>query len=141
MILVAQVGWSLVVGGVLDILKVTWPLVLAAGIAMGGAHHFYYSPRLENLELRLEQSVLEHDICKQTVKDQSESINNLSETSKEVSREFLEKLDNAIDRMTSENRKVIESILNAGVPEGCEESRQYLIRMIDQLQWNEEEAQ
>jgi len=66
---------------------------------------------------------------------QNEAILNLSETSAKVTKELIGDLRDVLDNMSEDNRRVIESILDAGVPEGCENSRQFLIDMIDQLQW------
>lgn len=130
-------AWNKLGAAALDFLKVVWPILLIVIVSIYGANVLYYGPRIDNLKLEVSTTNKELSDARLVIEDQNKSITNLSETSTEVTREFLGELNDVLGRMTQENRRVIESILDAGVPEGCEESRNYLIRMIDKLQLEE----
>jgi len=130
------IGWKTVGSALVKFLAVIWPILLVIGITLGVAHQYYYSPKLDTLNLELKICQNEVDDARQIIKEQSEAVTNLSETSVEVTRQFLKDLNTVLSTMSDENRRTIQSILDAGVPEGCEDSRQYLIDMVDRLQWD-----
>lgn len=137
MAILSGFAWRAVGGAALNFLKVAWPILLIIAITLYTANHFYFSPKINELEATVEVVTSERDDARQTIKEMNKAIANLSETAATVTEEVIGDLRDILEDMTDENRRVIESILDAGVPEGCEESRQFLIDMIDQLQWED----
>lgn len=137
--MIPPLAWAKIGSGALGLLKELWPILLLIVATLFVAHQFYYGPRMDNLKLELSVCERDNERFIEVIEDQSQQVTNLSETSKQVSEEFIESLEEALSNMTEDNRQVIESILDAGVPEGCDESRQFLIDMIQNLQWEQRE--
>jgi len=131
------IGWKVVGQAALSFLRVAWPILLVMTITLYGANHFYFGPKIDKLEADKKVLVSERDDARRTVEEQNKAITNLSKIAAEVTQEEIGELKDMLENMSEENRRVIESILEVGVPEGCEDSRQFLIDMIDQLQWEE----
>jgi hypothetical protein len=131
------IGWKLVGQATLNFLRVAWPILLIMAITLYGANHFYFGPKIDKLESDIKVVTNERDDARETVEEQNKAITNLSEIAAKITQEEIGELKDMLENMSEENRRVIESILEAGVPEGCEDSRQFLIDMIDQLQWEE----
>lgn len=133
-----MIAWKLVGNSALNLLKASWPLLVAAGLALFLAHKYYFEPKIEKLEAEVTLAVNERDDARQIIEEQNTAILKLSETASKVTEEVIGNLEDKLNDMSDENRRIIESILDEGVPEGCEASRQFLIQMINQLQWREE---
>jgi len=121
-------------------LRVAWPILFIIGATLFVSNHFYFDPKIDKLKTEVKMVTVERDNARATIEEQNKAIIELSKISEKVTREEIEELKDMLERMSEDNRKAIESIIDAGVPEGCEDSRQFLIDMINQLQWEQSDG-
>jgi len=137
MIPLPVIPWKHIVDAAFSFLKVAWPVILISVLSVFVAQKFYYGPKLEKMKVELSLKEVELERARQHIKDLNDSILELSKTSAKVSEQFLDALTSRFDRMNRENRDILKNIIDAGIPESCEESRQYLLEMTNQLKWRD----
>lgn len=99
------------------------------------AHEYVYTPKIENLELRLAVEEGKLSQCQQAFTDQSDKIIEESEETKRIVSEGFSRLEEILENMQSEEKQQIIDIISEEVPESCDDLNLFLIEMVERLRW------
>lgn len=97
-----------------------------------GANEIY----VDRIKLERDLAQAKNETISQVLEDQTKEILEASKRTERIVSEEMKGLDDRLDKLTEEQKKQIEDLLEVEIPEECgEEFNQFLIDMVDQLRW------
>lgn len=123
----------------LNFLSATWKYWAPALGAVFILHMAWYSPRMDNLELRIELNKKEVSRLENVIESQNTAIKNASEVSQSVFNDMLGRLETTLEEDRSETDDMLRRIIETGMPVGCNASTEYLIEQVNNLKWGTNE--
>lgn len=121
------------------ILAAFWREIAIGGLVliMWGSYSLYFSPKIENLELKLELQKAKTEQCEAAFETQSKEILEEAKNSREATEAAFASLTEMLENLEQGGQDQVDDILDEDVPstEACEELNEYLVDMVKNLQW------